>query len=131
MWFEQTAPDPVLKNRMHMDCAFLSPQSGLQKKQWLSEKGQQHQAQQDAQKKGKGGRLSWLPHTLKMGFDKKPGGNVSDDKHDGAPKTWNIDLGLTLIHRPNDALGHLIGLDRKSTRLNSSHTDISRMPSSA
>ena len=29
--------------------------------------------------------------------------------------------------------GHVIeiGLDRKSTRLNSSHTDISRMPSSA
>mgnify|MGYP007102818889 CR=1 FL=1 len=27
--------------------------------------------------------------------------------------------------------GVLIGLDRKSTRLNSSHTDISRMPSSA
>ena len=28
-------------------------------------------------------------------------------------------------------LGHLIIEDRKSTRLNSSHTDISRMPSSA
>ena len=26
---------------------------------------------------------------------------------------------------------HITGLDRKSTRLNSSHTDISRMPSSA
>ena len=27
--------------------------------------------------------------------------------------------------------GHVCGRDRKSTRLNSSHTDISRMPSSA
>ena len=27
--------------------------------------------------------------------------------------------------------GEVVGLDRKSTRLNSSHTDISRMPSSA
>ena len=32
-------------------------------------------------------------------------------------KTWDI--------------GDIIGVDRKSTRLNSSHTDISRMPSSA
>src|ERR1044072_9719315 len=30
-----------------------------------------------------------------------------------------------------DRLDHLIIADRKSTRLNSSHTDISRMPSSA
>ena len=38
-----------------------------------------------------------------------------------------------LLHRPHraatDRFGHV--LDRKSTRLNSSHTDISRMPSSA
>ena len=36
------------------------------------------------------------------------------------------------IIKPHDAnLDGIFGLDRKSTRLNSSHTDISRMPSSA
>ena len=32
---------------------------------------------------------------------------------------------------PNMTVGENVALDRKSTRLNSSHTDISRMPSSA
>ena len=36
-----------------------------------------------------------------------------------------------LIVQRNAATGALSGIDRKSTRLNSSHTDISRMPSSA
>ena len=53
-------------------------------------------------------------------------------------------LGLAAHHRPPEKLLVLIGeaietlddddgvlIDRKSTRLNSSHTDISRMPSSA
>ena len=35
------------------------------------------------------------------------------------------------LTNPNTDLSALPGLDRKSTRLNSSHTDISRMPSSA
>ena len=38
-------------------------------------------------------------------------------------------MALLAEHRPGDAV--LSEEDRKSTRLNSSHTDISRMPSSA
>ena len=37
----------------------------------------------------------------------------------------------TLQDHPRKALAGLIILDRKSTRLNSSHTSVSRMPSSA
>ena len=45
-------------------------------------------------------------------------------------------VGLLILRREGSissgiATKGLIGLDRKSTRLNSSHTDISRMPSSA
>ena len=41
-------------------------------------------------------------------------------------------LARTVIAMGIQALGSsVLGLDRKSTRLNSSHTDISRMPSSA
>ena len=35
------------------------------------------------------------------------------------------------MHPREDKVSFLLKLDRKSTRLNSSHTDISRMPSSA
>ena len=41
-----------------------------------------------------------------------------------------IGLGLNKIGRTRD-LEDTASVDRKSTRLNSSHTDISRMPSSA
>ena len=41
-------------------------------------------------------------------------------------------VGLPEGQMGNSEVGHLnMGADRKSTRLNSSHTDISRMPSSA
>ena len=41
----------------------------------------------------------------------------------GEPKE-NLDLAIALLNEATE-------VDRKSTRLNSSHTDISRMPSSA
>ena len=41
---------------------------------------------------------------------------------------WNLKIGFSFI--PIVLAGILLG-DRKSTRLNSSHTDSSRMPSSA
>ena len=46
-------------------------------------------------------------------------------------KEWweNRDV-VTLITRPR-RFGKTLNIDRKSTRLNSSHTDSSRMPSSA
>ena len=40
-------------------------------------------------------------------------------------QTW-LAFGFLLV-----CVVNMVGLDRKSTRLNSSHTDISRMPSSA
>ena len=39
---------------------------------------------------------------------------------------WTLNAGSDTLDRPEEEY-----LDRKSTRLNSSHTDISRMPSSA
>ena len=39
--------------------------------------------------------------------------------------------GDSLFYFKRQVLFCIVGLDRKSTRLNSSHTDISRMPSSA
>ena len=42
----------------------------------------------------------------------------------------NINLVAFSTHL-NDLVGQVFAIDRKSTRLNSSHTDISRMPSSA
>ena len=60
-----------------------------------------------------------------------------------APYQWALAAGQTIPIQQNSALFALLGtyyggngtttfqLDRKSTRLNSSHTDISRMPSSA
>ena len=50
----------------------------------------------------------------------------------GAPwrtQSWLLELGYGLLERWTNGLGWVP--DRKSTRLNSSHTDISRMPSSA
>ena len=50
----------------------------------------------------------------------------------GEPKIMiSEQLGLPSGAVDFDILGGLVSLDRKSTRLNSSHTDISRMPSSA
>ena len=40
-------------------------------------------------------------------------------------------IGHHLSPKAGPSAGHRAGIDRKSTRLNSSHTDISRMPSSA
>ena len=49
--------------------------------------------------------------------------------------TYNLGVGVYILFLVNSVFylfGNLFGsLDRKSTRLNSSHTDISRMPSSA
>ena len=42
-----------------------------------------------------------------------------------------LDAGRTAQGQPYFVMERVQGLDRKSTRLNSSHTDISRMPSSA
>ena len=50
-------------------------------------------------------------------------GDMSDDTLGALSAALDSDL--------RDAFAQLVGLDRKSTRLNSSHTDISRMPSSA
>ena len=41
------------------------------------------------------------------------------------------ELPMLVVYRTCEAFIRTIPLDRKSTRLNSSHTDISRMPSSA
>ena len=42
-----------------------------------------------------------------------------------------MDLNVDEIEALLEAGGYELRVDRKSTRLNSSHTDISRMPSSA
>ena len=62
------------------------------------------------------------------------GNRIAELKGDGGPTLMfagHIDeIGLIISHV--DDKGYLyFELDRKSTRLNSSHTDISRMPSSA
>ena len=50
----------------------------------------------------------------------------------GEQETYEITELIRRLHRErSDQLGDLIGLDRKSTRLNSSHRSLSRMPSSA
>ena len=41
-----------------------------------------------------------------------------------------VSFGARKLH-PSDTIQDILQADRKSTRLNSSHTDISRMPSSA
>ena len=46
----------------------------------------------------------------------------------GTTSGTNFDNGIKLAVKEINAAG---GINRKSTRLNSSHTDISRMPSSA
>ena len=62
-----------------------------------------------------------IARLLKLGF---PGGPLIDkDAKDGNEKAINFPRGLTQVKD--------LAEDRKSTRLNSSHTDISRMPSSA
>ena len=43
----------------------------------------------------------------------------------------SLDIIHTIVPQPIEGRGIAAALDRKSTRLNSSHTDISRMPSSA
>ena len=40
-------------------------------------------------------------------------------------------LGMLVFHHKTKHIKFVIGLDRKSTRLNSSHRSLSRMPSSA
>ena len=72
------------------------------------------------------------PHTYTVGRN-GDGSNLT------VPAAQLADLGATLheVDRGGDITyhgpGQLVGypIDRKSTRLNSSHTDISRMPSSA
>ena len=41
------------------------------------------------------------------------------------------ELGVVLVYTPRSPFMHLLAIDRKSTRLNSSHIPLSRMPSSA
>ena len=53
--------------------------------------------------------------------------NYSTEIVAGSGYDWIL---LDMEHSPND-LRSVLSQDRKSTRLNSSHTDISRMPSSA
>src|ERR1044072_9588709 len=50
--------------------------------------------------------------------------------HDALPIS-RIKVGSICVVAWSRAAARLFGADRKSTRLNSSHTDISRMPSSA
>ena len=42
-----------------------------------------------------------------------------------------MQIAMSILHRKEDAEDAVQNRDRKSTRLNSSHTDSSRMPSSA
>ena len=53
---------------------------------------------------------------------------VGDSKEPGPDRGLLLEAGERLIRRQKDLLGDL---DRKSTRLNSSHATLSRMPSSA
>ena len=52
---------------------------------------------------------------------------------DGGVRRINEKKLITLVKKNNDkkAAGEIVKLDRKSTRLNSSHSGESRMPSSA
>ena len=73
-----------------------------------------------------------------------PRGSTATDSHgmivyrdDGTPafdsrlRPLAVTGGVSVSHPSNPKPSYPYGLDRKSTRLNSSHTDISRMPSSA
>ena len=68
---------------------------------------------------------------------RQEGRNMSFRVHLPQPsEPFDVTINLPGLHNVRNALGAIaiaweIGLDRKSTRLNSSHTDISRMPSSA
>ena len=57
---------------------------------------------------------TWYPAAINMNFNLEPGRVLAIVGESGSGKSTTA-----------------MGLDRKSTRLNSSHTDISRMPSSA
>ncbi len=53
------------------------------------------------------------------------------DKNENTPMEFRIPDNMYLTLLAETGVVGFSGLDRKSTRLNSSHTDISRMPSSA
>ena len=75
------------------------------------------------------GRLFFQTRTLKISLPDALPGNTSDNNILGtalALQTEHPDVTITLVSKDIN-----LRIDRKSTRLNSSHTDISRMPSSA
>ena len=77
---------------------------------------------------------------MKLGFIGlgKMGGFMIERLMKGGHEVVVYDLSKEAISKaaengaiPSESLEDLVSKDRKSTRLNSSHTDISRMPSSA
>ena len=69
--------------------------------------------------------IRFLPRTE---GDELPWVRIFNHAFQGPTGKWYIENSLTTLNE-KDPVGEL--KDRKSTRLNSSHTDISRMPSSA
>ena len=72
-----------------------------------------------------------LPHTAAMADELCVVRSMVTEAINHDPAITFFQTGSQLAGRPSMGAWFAFGLDRKSTRLNSSHTDISRMPSSA
>ena len=73
----------------------------------------------------------WLPVTKSIAFDQVKSIDIIQIKNVFNSNSENMAIYLQPVKGKAIVMGSKLNKDRKSTRLNSSHTDISRMPSSA